>query len=95
MLDGLTAGELLAYAYSAYPGMATRSPAYDRTMSNAQRHVMSMLKKGKIALGRAAELFDRPVKDVLRMSGRMRTQQGAARPRARDASVLIAVLSGL
>ena len=74
VFNDLTIGELLAYVYSAYPDMATRSPAYDRTMSNRERHVMSMLKKGKVSLGRAAELLGRPVGDVLRLAGRMRIQ---------------------
>ena len=80
MFNDMTAGELLTYVYSTYPDMATRSPAYDRTMSNAERHVMSMLRKGKIALGRAAELLDCHVEDILRMSGRMRTQGEVATP---------------
>ena len=74
VFNDLTIGELLAYVYSAYPDMATRSQAYDRTMSNKERHVMSMLKKGKVSLGRAAELLGRPVGDVLRLAGRMRIQ---------------------
>ena len=74
VFNGLTIGELLAYVYSAYPDMATRSPAYDRTMSNRERHVMSMLKKGKVSLGRASELLGRPLGDVMRLAGRMRIQ---------------------
>ena len=74
VFNGLTTGELLAYVYSAYPDMATGSPAYDRTMSNKERHVMSMLKKGKVSLGRAAEPLGRPVGDVMRLAGRMRIQ---------------------
>ena len=80
MFNDMTAGELLAYVYSAYPGTATRSPAYDRVMADRERHVMSMLKKGKIALGRAAELLDCHVEDILRMSGRMRTQDKVTTP---------------
>ena len=74
VFNDLTIGELLAYVYSAYPDMATRSPAYYRTMSNKERHVMSMLKKGKVSLGRASELLGRPLGDVLRLAGRMRIQ---------------------
>ena len=74
VFNDLTAGELLAYVYSAYPDMAARSPAYDRMMEDRERHVMSMLKKGKIALGRAAELLNLHAEDILRMTGRMRAR---------------------
>lgn len=74
MFNDMTVDELLAYVYSAYPDMATRSPAYDRVMPNVEGHVMSMLRKEKVALGRAAELLGRPYGDVLRMAGRMRIQ---------------------
>ena len=72
--NDLTADELLAYVYSTYPDMATRSPTYDRIMSSKERHAVSMLVKGKISLGRAAEILDRPVEDVWEMAGRMRVQ---------------------
>lgn len=74
VFNDMTADELLAYVYSAYPDMAARSPAYDRVMSNVESHVMSLLKKEKVALGRAAELLGRPYEDVLRMAGKMRIQ---------------------
>ena len=74
VFNDMTTDELLAYVYSAYPDMATRSPVHDRVMSNADSHVMSMLKKEKVALGRAAELLGRPYEDVLRMAGKMRIQ---------------------
>ena len=75
VFNDLTTDELLAYVYSAYPGMATGSAAYDRIMPDRERHVMSMLKKGKITSGRASELLGLTLEDVLRMTGRMRVQQ--------------------
>ena len=75
MFNDLAADELLAYVYTAYPGMATGSAACGRIMSDKERHVMSMLKKGKITSGRASELLGLALEDVLRMTGRMRVQQ--------------------
>ena len=60
MFNDLTADELLAYVYSAYSYTATRSLVYNRIASNMERHVMSMLKKGKITSERASELLGRP-----------------------------------
>ena len=74
VFNGMTADEILAYVYSTYPDMAARSPTYDRIMSDKERHTVSMLVKGKIALGRAAEILDRPAEDVREMAGRMRVQ---------------------
>lgn len=74
MFNDLTADELLAYVYSAYPDTATRSPAYDRVAPNMERHVMSMLKKGKITSERASELLGRPLEDILKLAGKMRIQ---------------------
>lgn len=74
VFNDMTADELLTYVYSSYPDMAARSPTYDRVMSDKERHTVSMLVGGKIALGRAAEILDRPVDDVWRMAGRMRIQ---------------------
>ena len=74
VFNSLTADELLTYVYSTYPDMATRSPTYDRIMSSKERHAVSMLVKGNISLGRAAEILDRPVEDVWEMAGRMRVQ---------------------
>ncbi len=74
VFNSMTADELLAYVYSTYPDMATRSPTYDRIMSSKERHAVSMLVKGNISLGRAAEILDRPVEDVWEMAGRMRVQ---------------------
>lgn len=72
----LTVDEILAYAYSLYPDMATGSPTYGRIMSSKERHTVSMLAKGKIAPGHAAETLDRAVEDVWKMAGRMRAQAG-------------------
>ena len=72
IFNDLTADELLAYVYSAYPDMATGSPAYARIASRMERHVMSMLKKEKITSERASELLGRPLVDVLRLACRMR-----------------------
>lgn len=72
MFNDLTADELLAYVYSAYPDTASRSPAYDRVAPSMERHVMSMLKKGKITSERASELLGRPLEDVLGLAGKMR-----------------------
>lgn len=74
VFNDMTADELLTYVYSSYPDMAARSLTYDRVMSDKERHTVSMLVGGKIALGRAAEILDRPVDDVWRMAGRMRIQ---------------------
>ena len=74
VFNDMTADELLTYVYCSYPDMAARSPTYDRVMSDKERHTVSMLVGGKIALGRAAEILDRPVDDVWRMAGRMRIQ---------------------
>ncbi len=73
MFNDLTADELLAYVYTAYPGMSTRSSTYDRIMPDQERHVMSMLKKEKITSERASELLGRPLEDVLRLTGRLHT----------------------
>ena len=75
MFNDLAADELLAYICTAYPGMATGSAACDRITSDKERHVMSMLKKGKITPGHASELLGLALEDVLRMTGRMRVQQ--------------------
>ena len=72
MFNDLTADELLAYVYSAYPDTAARSLAYGRVAPNMERHVMSMLKKEKITSERASELLGRPLEDVLGLAGRMR-----------------------
>ena len=74
MFNDLTADELLAYVYTAYPGMSARSPAYDRVMPDREQHVMSMLKKEKITSERASELLGRPLEDVLELTGRLRTR---------------------
>ena len=74
MFNDLTADELLAYVYSAYPDTATGSPAYDQVAPDMERHVMSMLKKGKITSERASELLGRPLEDVLGLAGKMRIQ---------------------
>lgn len=72
MFNDLTADELLAYVYSAYPDAASGSPEYDRVAPSMERHVMSMLKKEKITAERASELLGRPLEDVLGLAGRMR-----------------------
>ena len=72
IFNDLTADELLAYVYSAYPDTAAGSPAYGRIASNMERHVMSMLKKEKITSERASELLGRPLGDVLKLASRMR-----------------------
>ena len=74
MFNDMTADELLAYVYSAYPDTATRSPVHGRIASSMELHVMSMLKKEKITSERASELLGRPLEDVLRLAGRMRVR---------------------
>lgn len=74
VFNDLTADELSAYVYTTYPGMAVRSLTCDRTLSNMEEHTLSMLAKGKIALGRAAELLDRPPEYVWKMAARMRAE---------------------
>lgn len=71
MLNDLTTKEVLAYVYSAYPTMTVRSTAYRDIERDMEKHVMSMLKKEKITVGRASELLGRNVLYVMRQASKM------------------------
>ena len=71
MLNDLTAKEVLAYAYAAYPAMTVGSQAYRDIERDMEKHVMSMLKKEKITVGRASELMGRDILYVMKLASRM------------------------
>ena len=58
MFNDMSEDEILAYVCATYPDMAKRSTAYDSVKSGMERHAMSMLRKQKIASGKAAEMLD-------------------------------------
>ena len=76
MLNDLTTKEVLAYAYAAYPEMTVGSQAYRDIERDMEKHVMSMLKKGKITAGRASELMGRDISYVVRRACRMGISRG-------------------
>ena len=64
--NNLTFDEVLSYIYSAYPNMVKESVYYHNIKSNMEYHIMSLLEKEKISIGRAAELLKIPIIDIIR-----------------------------
>ena len=58
-LNDLTTKELLAYIYSAHPGMTEESIEYENLKPNMEYYILSLIKKQKISTQRAAELLDK------------------------------------
>ena len=65
-LNDMTAKELLAYIYSAYPDMIEESIEYENLRPNMENHILSLIKKQKISSQRAAELLNRPQDYVIK-----------------------------
>ena len=66
MFNDMSTDEILTYVHLLYPPMAARSMVRTRLERDAEKHVMSMLRKGKISSGKAAELLGRDRQDVIK-----------------------------
>ena len=64
-LNDMTDDELLTYIYCAYPNMVIKSVEYQRLQPHMESHILSLIKKEKISLERAAELLDKSYKYIL------------------------------
>ena len=65
MFNDMSTNEILTYVYRSYPSMATHSAARAELEQDVEKHVMSMLRKGKIRSGKAAELLGKDRMDVI------------------------------
>ena len=69
LFNDITCDELLAFMYTAFSDMSKRSAEYEAIKPRIEELVFSLLKKGKISRGKAANLTGSPMRYVLvRMS---------------------------
>ena len=66
MFNDMSTNEILTYVYRSYPLMVAHSAARDKLEQDAEKHIMSMLRKEKISSGKAAELLGRDRIDVIK-----------------------------
>ena len=59
-LNDMTARELVGYVCSAHPEMACKSAEYERIKPQVEGTLLSLIRKGKITSGRAANLLGMP-----------------------------------
>ena len=65
MFNDMSTEEILTYVHRLYPPMAARSVVRAELEQDAEKHVMSMLRKGKISSGKAADLLGKDRMDVI------------------------------
>lgn len=65
MFNDMSTNEILTYVYGSYPSMAVRSAVRAKLEQDVEKHVMSMLRKGKISSGKATDLLGKDRMDVI------------------------------
>jgi len=66
-LNDLTQDELLAYIYFAFPEMTKESRVIDKIRKKRLKLAISLYKKGKVSLSKAAEIAGKPLPEFMRL----------------------------
>lgn len=64
--NDLTSSELLAFIYSTYPEMTMESTKYRNVLRNRKQLSLSLLKKNKISVAKAAEIAGMSIEEFLK-----------------------------
>jgi hypothetical protein len=64
--NNLTSDELLAFVYFSYPEMVQESAIYNRILSKRKQLAISLLKKDKVTIAKAAEISGEPLEDFIK-----------------------------
>lgn len=72
-LNDLSEDELLAYIYFTFPEMTVESRAIERIMRKRMRLAISLYKKGKVSLSKAAQIAGVSVSDFIELLRKRKT----------------------
>ncbi len=80
LCNDLSADEILALVYYTYPEMTTESLVKDGINNKRRRIALSLLKKGKISIGKAAEIAGMSMSSFYEMLKEKKIKVGMAYP---------------